>query len=527
MAVRLNKVLVALLLLLGLAPVRADELGDIAFPNSGAPAAQAEFLTGVKALQSFQFDEARFAFEAAQKIDPSFALAYWGQAMSDNHPLWAQQDAPAAKKALMRLAPTFGERLAKAPTEKEKGFLTAIERLYYSPGDKLERDTAYSDYMASMHERWPADDEISVFYALSLLGTVRPGDRGFRRQAEAAAICLEIFARKPNNPGAAHYIIHAFDDPDHAILALPAARVYASIAPAAAHALHMPSHIFMQLGMWDRVVSSNIAAYAAATAVNRKYGLPEGREDFHTLSWLAYANLMLGYYDRAEENLSQAAAALERNPGPGRVLNGYLEMKARHMLETGNWQPFELAPEDSPEGQHVYWLTVVGMSAAKRGDARLAAAVEARLQAIGHAAGADGDHYRAAETGILAGEVAALRLQHAGKTKAAIAAAKDAAVQEREYMQAPSGPPKPMKPAGELYAEILLDAGRPGEALTAFERALDRVPQRTPSLLGLARAAELSGDPATAERIYRKLRDMSGANPHGPAVEEAASKSGP
>ncbi|MEM9208845.1 MAG: hypothetical protein AAGA61_06340, partial [Pseudomonadota bacterium] len=276
----------------------ADELGSISFPNSGSAEAQEAFLTGVKALHSFQFDEARFAFEDAQEIDPDFALAYWGQAMSDNHPLWAQQDEPAATAALERLAPTFEGRLAKAPTEKEKAFLTAVEILYYSADDKLERDTNYSDYLADMHERWPDDDEVAIFYSLSQLGMVRRGDRGYRRQAKAASIALQVFERNPNHPGAAHFIIHAFDDPDHAILALPAAKVYAGIAPASAHALHMPSHIFLQLGMWEGVVDSNIVAYEAAVKTNEKYGLPEGREDLHTLSWLAYGNLMLGHYDR-------------------------------------------------------------------------------------------------------------------------------------------------------------------------------------------------------------------------------------
>ncbi|MDH5346034.1 MAG: hypothetical protein OEW59_09745, partial [Gammaproteobacteria bacterium] len=147
-------------------------LGEISFPNSGAPAAQAAFLTGVKALHSFQFDEARFAFEEAQRIDPGFALAYWGQAMSDNHPLWAQQDKEAATKALDRLASTRAGRIARALTDKEKAYLEAIEVLYYAPGEKLERDIAYAEFMGGMHERWPDDDEIAIFYSMSLLGTV-------------------------------------------------------------------------------------------------------------------------------------------------------------------------------------------------------------------------------------------------------------------------------------------------------------------------------------------------------------------
>ena len=244
------------LLLLPATFVLAEEqnLGDISFPNSGSSEAQPAFLAGVRALHSFEFDPARFAFEEAQKIDPDFALAYWGQAMSDNHPLWDQQDKDAGIAALKKLSPDFEGRLNKAPTEKEKAYMTAVETLYFSADDKLQRDFAYADHMARMHERWPDDHEVSIFYALSLLGTIRRGDEGYRRQALAASISQEVFAENENHPGAAHFIIHSFDDPDHAILALPAARVYADIAPAAAHALHMPSHIFVQLGMWQEVV---------------------------------------------------------------------------------------------------------------------------------------------------------------------------------------------------------------------------------------------------------------------------------
>ena len=501
------------LLLLPFAVAQADEpeLGSISFPNSGAPQAQTAFLTGVKALHSFQFDEARFAFEEAQRIDPSFALAYWGQAMSDNHPLWAQQDVDAASAALNRLAPTSEGRLAKAPTEKEKAFLTAIEILYYSPGDKLARDKAYSNYMAGMQERWPDDDEIAIFHSLSLLGTVRPGDRGFRRQAHAAAIAESVFKDNPSHPGAAHFIIHSFDDPDHAILALPAAKVYAGIAPAAAHALHMPSHIFLQLGMWQDVVSSNIDAYAAALAVNEKYGLAEGREDFHTLSWLAYANLMLGQFDAAEENLSSAAAALDRNPNSTRVHNGYLDMRGRHILETGQWEELSLAPIDSVEGSHANWVAVVGMSAAHRGETDAAISAEARLRTLGQNAEAAGNLYAARENAVLEQEVAAIRLLSDGDNDAAVAAARNAADMEMQFLRMPSGPPKPMKPAGELYAGVLLAADRPEEAMEAFEAALQWVPLRTPSMRGFAQAAEKSGENETANEMYMRLKNMPGA----------------
>ncbi len=504
---------IALLLLqAGMAVAEEQKLGDISFPNSGSSEAQSAFLTGVRALHSFEFDPARIAFEEAQKVDPSFALAYWGQAMSDNHPLWEQQDMAAATAALNRLAPNFQGRLDKAPTEKEKSYLTAVEILYFSSDDKLQRDFAYSEHMARMHARWPDDNEVSVFYALSLLGTVRQGDQGFRRQALAASISQDIFAQNKNHPGAAHFIIHSFDDPDHAILALPAAKVYAGIAPAAAHALHMPSHIFVQLGMWQEVVNSNIVAYDAAIAINRKYGLAEGRADFHTLSWLAYANLMLGHYDRAEKNLGNALAAVKRNPGNTRVAEGYLLMRGRHMIETGEWEDVELGAADSVEGSNAHWVSVVGMSAAHRGDMETATAAMARLESLQKKAMADGKNYDAKLIVILGKEVAAVANVARGDMQAAVEMAREAAEMEMHEMNAPSGPPLPMKPAIELYADLLLAADRPVEALAAYERSLQWIPQRTPSILGLANAASASGDTETAEEMISRVKEMPGVS---------------
>lgn len=505
--------MIALLLLFaGSAISEEHRFGDISFPNSGAKEAQSAFLTGVSALHSFEFGPARIAFEEAQSIDPSFALAYWGQAMSNNHPLWEEQDKVAAATALDRLAPDFQGRLRKAPSAKEKAYMTAIETLYFSPGDKLQRDFAYSEYMARMHERWPDDHEISIFYAWSLLGTIRRGDQGFRRQARAASICEDIFAQNENHPGAAHCIIHSFDDPDHAILALPAANVYARIAPAAGHALHMPSHIFVQLGMWQRVVDSNIESYNVLVATNKKYDLPEGHEDFHALAWLAYGNLMLRQYDRANENLAEALAAVERNPGDERVFRGYLLIRARHMIETGQWQILALDAPETVGGSNAHWVSAVGMSAAHRGDIETANAAMDRLESLRRQAVADGKIYEATQTGILAKQVASISYLVRGDTQRAIDVAREAAESEMREMNAPSGPPLPMKPAVELYGDILMAAGQPAAALTAYERSIEWIPSRTPSMRGLAKAASAVGDKQTADETLAEIREIPGIN---------------
>jgi tetratricopeptide (TPR) repeat protein len=492
-----------LVLALAVAPLAAQQLGTITFPNSGAPAAQTKFLDGVKFLHSFQFDEAAVAFQEAQKADPNFALAYWGEAMSHNHPLWAQVDVPKAKAILEKLGATPQARLAKAPTEKEKAYLSAIELLYYSPGDKLARDQAYSDALAKMYAQYPNDHEVAIFYALSLLGTVRPGDEGYKRQALAASISLKVFEQNPKHPGAAHFIIHSFDDPDHAILALPAAREYAAIAPSAGHALHMPSHIFVQLGMWPDVAASNTVAFKAATETIARMKLPEGRDDFHALSWLEYANLMMGKFDEAKANVATAKATADRNPNAANIRQGYLNMRARYILESAQWEKIELAELPGPPatavggpaggmtgpnyGGRATWIFITGFSAAKLGDFPTAEKAAAQLRTIRERMESSGNAFAAKSPAIMEKEVAAAIHLARNQRDEAIRLAKEAADIELT-MDAPSGPPDPIKPAVEFYGEVLLEAGRAAEAKDAFEHSLQRMPNRTPSVRGLSRA---------------------------------------
>jgi hypothetical protein len=428
-------------------------------------------------------------------------MAYWGEAMSFNHPLWAQQDADAAKKILEKIGATAGARQAQAKLPKEKAFLKAIDVLYYAPGDKLARDIAYSDVMASLYAQWPDDHEVATWYALSLLGTVRPTDKGFRRQALAASIAEKVFKENPNHPGAAHFIIHAFDDPDHAPLALPAARAYAAIAPSAAHALHMPSHIFVQRGMWDDVRKSNIVAYKSATELNARMKLAEGREDFHTLGWLEYANLMLGNVDEARANVESARQAAERNKGNAGINNGYLGMRARFILETERWEKIAVVEPPAadpghanmpgmqmsgPPGGHT-WIFIAGYSAAKLGDLKTADQAEARLRGIRESVEAGQNPYAAKPIAIYEKQLGALTRWARGQKDDALKLAKEAMDVELS-LSAPSGPPDPIKPAPEFYGELLLEAGRTADAVAALDLSLQRTPNRTPSVKAMARA---------------------------------------
>ena len=257
-------VLFATLLVAGLNSRAQSELGTIDFPTSGSAAAQPAFLKGVLLMHSFEYDDAKEAFQEAQKADPGFAMAYWGEAMTYNHAVWQQTAPDLAKAALARLAPTPEARLAQAPTAKEKDWLASLDALY-GHGEKLARDLAYADAMRRMHEKYPADNEVAAFYALALLGTSH-GGRDFGIYMKAAAIVEQVYSTNPQHPGAAHYLIHSYDDPIHAPLGLRYADAYSKIAPAAAHALHMPSHIYFALGRWDEAAAINERSVKAADA---------------------------------------------------------------------------------------------------------------------------------------------------------------------------------------------------------------------------------------------------------------------
>jgi tetratricopeptide (TPR) repeat protein len=476
-------------LYLSASALSASELGQVEFPTSGSPAAREPFVRGVAALHSFWYEEAADAFREAQKADPGFAMAYWGEAMTYNHPVWSEQDRDAARAALERLGATPEARAAKAPTEREKAWLAAVEALYGEgepkEGEKTARDRAYSEAMRSLHERWPDDLEAASFYALSLIGPAltggATGDDRERDLMKAAAILEELVDRSPRHPGVLHYLIHAYDDPVHAPLGLRAARIYAQVAPAAHHALHMPSHIFVQLGRWPEAAASNEAAWAASVDWVKRAGLPVEKRDFHSLSWLQYVYLQQGRVKKAEEILEIARQAAREIKSP-RVAASVGGMEARQLVETG------------------------------RGKEALSMQL---------AAPPDAGHYHGDATRpILEKEAQALSLQTGGKTEEALAFLREAADLE-SAMPPPSGPPSPMKPAHELYGEILLEAGRAAEASRQFEASLLRTPNRAASLLGAARSAVRAGDPETARRHYAVLAEIwSQADADLPALAE-------
>lgn len=513
-----------------------SQLGNVEFQTSGTPAAQAHFLRGLAALHSFWYEEALDAFRESSKTDSNFVMGYWGEAMAQNHPLWSEQDTAAARLVTAKISKLM--TTAKL-TERERAYLSAVQ-LLYGEGDKRARDLAYSAAMEKIYRGYPDDLDAAAFYSLSLLGLVNSQDKSYRLQAKAGAIALEVYQRNPNHPGAAHYIIHAFDDPDHAILALPAARRYASIAPEAHHARHMPAHIFLQLGMWPEAASSNESAWETSDAWMKRKHLSPNVRDYHSLHWLLYCYLQQGRYRKAEELLTlmkqvMAESTYDNKLRPGYYENNYANMAAAFVVETERWnlatalfpdaKTGEPASGDQPAmGSHgghgdvtaastpasgTYTvrsssssqkmpLFIRGLAGAVNGSPEAETSLTG-LKLIFHGNASVTETLDIKELEILAVE-ASVRLDHAK----AIELMQKAAAQE-EALGAPSGPPSLIKPAHELFGEILLRANKPADAAGQFRTALLRQPNRARSLLGAARAAAQSGDREGAAASYARL----------------------
>ena len=291
----------------------ASRLGTVAFANSGADAAQAPFLRGLALLHSFEYDEAAEAFRAAQTADPGFAMAFWGEAVTYSHLLWGEDDVEAARRVLNRLAPSRDARLARAKTAREQAYGAAVEALF-ADGDLSMRVRGFADAMRAVTARYPDDIDAAAFTSLALMfaanvGQLPPDQRRVARD-DAITFAQRVFAAEPSHPGGVHYLIHATDDPEMAPRGLEAARRYAEIAPEAEHALHMPSHIFVQLGLWSDAVASDERAFAASRAEVAARKLSNADLSFHSLQWLQYAYLQSGRYRASRGTIDTAREVL-------------------------------------------------------------------------------------------------------------------------------------------------------------------------------------------------------------------------
>ena len=510
------------LLLLALSPAianarvgQAADLGKIDFPTSGSPTAQEHFLEGVLFLHSFEYNDARAAFRRARETEPDFAMAAWGEAMTHNYPIWLRESREEGRAALERLAPTAAERLDKAPTEREKGYLTAVEMLF-GEGDKLTRDLAYRDAMAKLARRFPDDLDAAAFHSLAILGTCHQG-RDTAAYMRAAAVAEEVFDKNPEHPGAAHYLIHSYDDPVHAPLGIRPARVYAGIAPAATHALHMPSHIFLALGLWDETAASNEDSWQASLAAVERDGLGIDRKSFHALLWLEYAYLQQGRYTDARRLLAIMEADVQAS-GSQHTRNHLAYMKAHYRLETQRWG--ENIAEVDLEGLGLNpaatALFARGVTALRLGEVEIAQQQLSELrkrrqdeiaQAVegGTAEGyAPSSEIRTLEAQIMELALEAQIALGRDETERALELLAKAAELE-DASSFGFGPPVPVKPSLELYGEVLLDLGHHAEAKAQLEKALARAPRRVKALQALELASRGLGLTEEADKVRETL----------------------
>jgi tetratricopeptide (TPR) repeat protein len=500
-----------------------SDVGEVSFPNSGAPAAQGAFLHGLAQLHNFEYESAAEDFRKAEGTDSGFAMAFWGEAMTFNHPIWMQQDLEAAHAALGKLGPTPEARLGRAPTEREKDYLSAVEILYGN-GSKEERDFRYAAAMRRLHERYPDDPDAAAFYALSLLGTAHSG-RDVPTYMRAAAIAEDVLCKHPNHPGAAHYLIHSTDDPVHAPLGLAAAQAYSKIAPNAAHAQHMCSHIFLALGMWDETVSANETALSVVNRERKARG-KEPTNCGHYPEWLEYGYLEQGRFARAKEVLEECraqAADAALSSGSAEALDpsnmamrSFMEMRSRYLFDTEGWSKTTVVGNIDtgallPKFDEVF---ASGYAAARRGDLAAARKAVSELEEIApklgplfEKAGYSADRWERKIPQIEIDQMSALILLGEGEPGPAEARLRKT-VAEEESLPFGFGPPEVAKPSNELLGEMLLEGKRPAEARAAFEASLARTPRRTASLLGLLRAQRALGDGESAAQTEKTLRQI-------------------
>src|SRR6202790_5612278 len=477
-----------------------DELGKVSFPTSCAPKAQPTLERAVALLHSFQYTESEQIFSDAAKQDPQCAMAHWGQAMARYHQLW---DFPQAGTLQQGLADIQEAQKIGAATERERGYI-AVAAAFYQDNPKLshaERTGAYSAALAQLHAQSPEDVEASAFYALSLvaLADVDHIDDLANRK-KAIAILNPLFRQHPDDPGAAHYLIHAADVPELAPQGLEAARHYAKIAPDSSHALHMPSHIFTRLGLWQESIASNIAATAAAAHATEMHQ-SESHYQTHAMDFLDYAYLQSG-----QEAKARALSAEEMNvpgSGEGEKADHRVTVDARNAIELHRWKEAAAlaVPERRNSQDAIYWARAIG--ATRSGDVASAKTDVAKLkEAVAHREGESKDtgYDVSAEKATDLREAEAWLAYAEGDSAKAISLLRAAADREDE-----KGLDSVTMPAREMLGDLMMELKKSADAIAAYKVVLAEAPNRFDALLGAAHASQVAGDTRSARDYYSQL----------------------
>jgi tetratricopeptide (TPR) repeat protein len=489
----------------------ADKIGRVNFPVTCSDAAGQQFRRAVAWLHSFEYEEAERAFTAVSVADPKCGMAYWGIAMSNYHPIWAP---PTPEELRKGAAAVEKARSAGAQTKREQDYIAAIA-IFYKDTDKIDHKTralAYSEAMEKLYREYAQDREAAVFYALTLIAKgMMANDKTYANEKKAAEILNNVLAAEPEHPGVTHYIIHSFDYPQLANLALPAARNYAKIAPASAHARHMPSHIFTRLGLWQDSIQSNLDSAAAARAYGAKRRMAGAWDSqLHAMDYLVYAYLQ-GARDKEARGVVDELSKIEKvEPETFSAAYAFSAIPARYALERRQWEEaakLKVAPSTFPWGRfrwaeaHIYCARAIGAARsghANKQDVEKLAEIRRSLTNTG------GGYDWGKQVEIQLNVASAWFANAEGKKDEAVKLMRMAADLEDSTDKHPVTPGA-ILPAREQLGELLLTTKQPDQALIEFEAALREAPNRFSGLYGAARASELAGDREKAAAYYTQL----------------------
>ncbi|HNR08621.1 MAG TPA: tetratricopeptide repeat protein [Saprospiraceae bacterium] len=504
--------------------------GTVEFETSCSVGGGKDFNLAMALLHSFEYDEAEKVFAKIIDQSPDCAMAYWGVAMSNYHPLWAPPSEAELEKGSRALAVARGlERIPR----RESDYLEALSLFYedWQNTDHRTRSMRFEKAMEKLYYTWPDDIEAAIYYSLALVAAADPADKTFTRQKKAHSILTSLYPNEPDHPGIVHYIIHSCDYPELAELALPAARKYMSIAPSSAHALHMPSHIFTRLGLWDECIQSNLVSAASAKCYAENAGLKgHWDEELHAMDYLVYAYLQKGENDLARQQLEYLNTIHEVSPTNFKVAYAFAAIPSRFVLENRLWN--EAATLQLPKINFLWqdypWQTAIVHFTRLLGNVHLGHLDSARLELaalekIYDALMAKKETYNANQVLIQINSAKAWIQLQEGKNSEALRLMDMAAQMEDNTEKHPVTPGEVI-PARELLGDMLLQVNQPGKALEAYEINLKRHPNRFNSLYGAGLAAAKSNNPEKAQSFYDLLTSVANPNrSERPELEKARS----
>lgn len=493
-----------------------DQFGSVSFSQSCSEKTRPDFNLAIALLHSFEYTEAEKVFVKVIDQDPHCVMAYWGAAMSNFHPLWSPPSPAELEKGSKII--TLARSIITDKSTRESDYIEAIATIYdqWNTLDHRTRLLKFEKASQALYEKYTDDDEAAIFYALALGAASDPTDKTFQKQKKAGEVLKGIYDNKPNHPGIAHYIIHNYDYPELATLALPAARKYASIAPASAHAQHMPSHIFTRLGLWDESIQSNIASVTAAQCYAQKSGIKgHWDEELHGLDYLMYAYLQKADDAKALEQMQYLQTIKEVFPVNFKDAYSFASMPARYALERKDWtaaaslqpEPADFPWEKFPwEKANIYFARLLGaVHTNKLSDARK----ELEQLKTLHAKLVEAKENYKSNLVLIQVKASEAWIKLAeGQKDEALALMTEAADMEDATAKHPVTPGE-IIPARELLGDMCLQTGNPQRALQVYEDDLKRHPNRFNGIYGAALASEKAGEGAKAKEFYGQLMALA------------------